>query len=84
MKPLQVRDYSYSEIEQGIDEWIVGRRNSKRDRFILKLKLLDGLSYLEIAEILDNDDTLPPSYKLSVRQLERIVPKAEMILFKHI
>lgn len=44
-----MKEYSKSEIENGIDEWIIGR-NAKRNRLILKLKLIDGLSYTEACE----------------------------------
>ena len=78
-----MKDYSRTELENGINEWIVGRRNSERDRLILKLKLIDGLSYIEIANILNADDT-PLSYKIDVRQIQRIIRKTETVLFRHI
>ena len=33
-----IRDYSYSEIKYGINEWVVGK-NAERDKIILTLKL---------------------------------------------
>jgi DNA-directed RNA polymerase specialized sigma24 family protein len=53
-----------------IDDWIF----SERDRAILKRRLLDGLCYESIAD----------QFGLSVRQVKRIVYKAEERLFKHI
>lgn len=78
-----MKDYSRTELENGIDEWIVGKRNSERDRYILKLKLIDGLSYTEIARILNSDD-MPASYRIDVRQIQRVIRKTETVLFRHI
>lgn len=77
-----MKDYSRTELENGINEWIVGR-NAERNRYILKLKLIDGLSYVEIANVLNTSDK-PDSYKIDVRQIQRIIRKTETILFRHI
>lgn len=77
-----MKDYSRSELENGINEWIVGR-NAERNRLILKLKLIDGLSYLEIANLL-NSSEYPDSYHIDVRQLQRVIRKTEIVLFRHI
>ena len=77
-----MKEYSKTEIENGIDEWIIGR-NGKRNRLILKMKLIDGLSYTEIANELSKED-YPDSYKLEVRQIQRIIRKSEDVLFRHI
>lgn len=77
-----MKDYSRTELENGINEWIVGR-NAERNRYILKLKLIDGLSYLAIANKL-NQESMPDSYKIDVRQIQRIIRKSETILFRHI
>ena len=77
-----MKDYSRTELENGIEEWIVGR-NAERNRIILKFKLIDGLSYIEIMNRLCSDD-YPESYHLQVRQIQRIIRKSETILFRHI
>ena len=77
-----MKDYSRSELENGINEWIVGR-NAERNRLILKLKLIDGLSYLEIANLL-NSSKYPDSYHIDVRQIQRVIRKTEIVLFRHI
>ena len=59
---------SRSEIEHEIDEWIFNERN----RRILKRRLLDGLTYEQLAEEFD----------MSVRQIKNIVYKCEDTLFK--
>lgn len=61
-----------SEIENLIDEWVIGR-NADRDRKILKRRLLDGICYEPLAE----------EFGLSVRQTKNIVYKTEKKLFKH-
>lgn len=66
-------DLSRSELESLIDEWIIGR-NAERDRKILKRRLIDGITYENLAEEFD----------LSVRQLKNIIYKAEDRLFSHI
>ena len=81
-KGNSMKDYSRTELENGINEWIVGR-NAERNRYILKLKLIDGLSYLAIA-IKINQESMPDSYKIDVRQIQRIIRKSETILFRHI
>lgn len=60
---------SRSELETLIDEWIL----KERDRDILKRRLLDGLTYEALAE----------EFEMSVRQMKRIVYKAEDKLFNH-
>lgn len=60
----KMKDYTYSEIERLIGEYVVGK-NGKRDREILRLHFLDGLSNREIAEIMD----------MSEAQIQRIVRK---------
>lgn len=77
-----MKEYSRTEVENGIDEWIIGR-NAARNRLILKMKLIDGFSYNEIARKLASDE-YPESYHLEVRQIQRIIRKTETILFRHI
>ena len=66
-------DLSRTEIENLIDEWIIGR-NAERNRAILKRRLLDGITYERLADEFD----------MSVRQIKAIVYKNEETLFKHI
>ena len=63
-------ELSRSEIEFLIDEWIL----NKRDREILKRRLIDGICYEPLAE----------EFNLSVRQVKNIVHKSEIRIFKHI
>ena len=68
----EIRDLSRTEICLLIDEWILGR-NAERDRQILKRRLVDGLTYEQLAEKFD----------MSVRQIANIIYKRQDILFKH-
>lgn len=77
-----IKEYSRSEIEYGIEEWVVGK-NAERDKLILKLKLLKGYSYKGIADHI-NDDKYPPEYHLEVRQIQRIIRKRCDVIFRHI
>lgn len=63
---------SRSEIERLIEEWIIGK-NAKRDRSILKDRLLDGLTYEKLAE----------KHDMSVRQIKNIVYKRQERLFRN-
>lgn len=65
--------YSRSELDRLIDEWIIGR-NAERDRKILRRRLFDGVTYDRLAEEFD----------LSVRQVKNIVYKGEDKLYRHI
>ena len=72
MKDLS--EYSRSDIEHAIDEWIILRRHSERNRQILKRYLLDGICFEPLAEEFD----------MSVRQVKNIVYKTQELLFKHL
>ena len=68
-----MKDHSRTEIEQAIDEWIVGR-NAERNRAILKRRLIDGICYEPLAEEFD----------LSVRQVKNIIYKEQEKVLKHL
>lgn len=63
-------EYSNSEIERVIDEYI----HSERNRKILKRRYIDGICFEPLAE----------EFSLSVRQVKNIVYKEEPILFKRL
>ena len=78
-----MKDYSYSELSNGIDEWVVGK-NAARDRMILKYRLIDGYSVERIANILNADITLEPCDRLQPRQIQRVISKRTKVIFRHI
>jgi len=70
LQPINQTEYSNSQIEHVIDEWI----HSERDRQILKRRLIDGCCYEPLAE----------EFNLSVRQVKSIIYKNKNIVFKHL
>lgn len=65
-----MKDYTNSQIENIIDEYI----HSDRDRGILKSRFIDGLTYEKIAE----------KYDLSVRQTKRLIYNKQDLVFEHL
>lgn len=65
-------NFSRSEINALIDEWIIGK-NAERDRAIIRRRLFDGITFEKLAEEFD----------LSVRQTKNIVYKTEKKIFSH-
>lgn len=63
-------DYSRSQLEHIIDEWIL----NEKYRAVMKQRLLDGITYERLAEEFD----------MSVSQIKRIVYKSESKIFKHV
>ncbi len=68
-----IEKLSRSQLIALIDEWIVGK-NGERNRAILKRRLIDGITYEQIAEEFD----------LSVRQTKTIIYKETQKLINHI
>lgn len=74
---LEEKDLSRTDREQLIDEWIF----SERDRYILKRRLLDGITFERLAdEIAENPNFNP----LSTRQIQSIAAKGIQRLLKHL
>lgn len=73
---LDLDNISNKQIEEAIDLWV----HSKRDRIILKLRLIDGLTYQQTSDYLYKQEGII----LSERMIKTIVYKAEAKLFKHI
>lgn len=65
-----MREYSRTEIENAIDEWILNEIH----RAILKRRLIDGICFEPLAEEFD----------MSVTQIKRIVYKGQDKVFRHI
>ena len=63
-------DYSNSEIEEIIKEYI----HSERDRSVLYSRYIDGYTYEKIAE----------KHDLSVRHIKNIIYKHENTIFMHL
>lgn len=66
-------NFSKSEIDALINEWIIGK-NAERDRAIIRRRLFDGITFEKLAEEFD----------LSVRQAKNIVYKTERKIFSNL
>ena len=66
-------DLSRTEIEYLINEWIIGN-NGQRDRKLMKRRLIDGITYENLAEEFD----------LTERQVKNICYKNMEKLIKHL
>jgi hypothetical protein len=75
-RSVDLDNISNQEIQNAIDTWL----HSARDRLILKLRLIDGLTYSQTVEYLYKKENIV----LSERQVIRIVSRAEEILFRHL
>ena len=64
-----MKEYTNSDVERLINEYI----HSDRDRRILKRRLIDGITY----------DNLAEEFNYSVRQIKRIVYRLQNVLFEH-
>lgn len=73
---VDLSDVKNSDIAKAIDEYI----HSSRDRLILKLRLIDGLTYSQTVDYLYKHENII----ISERQVMRIISKTEEILFRHI
>ena len=74
---LGFTDIPRSELERLIDEWV----RNERDRYILKRRLLDGVTYERLAYELEQDARF---IGISSRQLQTIVRRGVAVLLKHI
>lgn len=71
---VDLSQYSKTELEHLIDEWVICHKHAERNRAILKRSMLDGICFEPLAE----------EFGLSVRQTKNIVYKAQEQLFKHL
>lgn len=77
MRPLE-KELSRADIEEAIFQWVIGR-NGERDRLILRMYLLDGITFARMQDRLES-----AGYPLSIDQIKRIVRKRKEALFRHI
>ena len=68
------KEYSRTQLNEAIDEWIVGERNDYRNREMLRMWFVDGRSIEYVAE----------KFGLTPRAAQSIIWKAKMRLFKHL
>ena len=63
-----------SEIEDLIDQRVICRRKAERNREILKMALIDGITQEKIAE----------KHELTPRQVQNIIYETEKMLLKYL
>ena len=68
-----IKGYPKSQLTEAIEEWIIGR-NAIRNREILKKKLVDGISYMALAD----------EYDLSLKRIKTIVREGTHIIIEHL
>lgn len=77
MKPKDIErlsSYNGEQLSDAIDRWIILRRNSDRNRIILKRAIIDGAPFERIAEELG----------MTSKQISHIVCSELDILYKHL
>lgn len=70
-------EYNRDAIERGIEQWIIGR-NGERDRIVLGMYLIDGITYEEMRIRLEGI-----GYPLTVDGIKKIVRRRKEQLFRH-
>jgi hypothetical protein len=75
---IAMDEYSRDQIETAIYQWINGR-NGERDRVILGMYLLDGITFRQMQERLE-----AIGYPLSIDQIKKIVRKRKEQFFRHV
>lgn len=71
--------------EHAIDQWVIGR-NGERDRFILRMYLLDGITYRQMLDRLEEraNELCDPTYAIGEDRLKKIIRKRKEELFRHV
>lgn len=73
-------DFSNDKIEETINKWV----HDERKRLVLRYKLIDGLTYEEIAEIPLPHKKHPNGVRYSVTRIQDIVYEARNTVFRHL
>ena len=66
------------EVLVGIEQWVIGR-NGERDREIMRMYMIDGITFAGMQRRLD-----AIGYELSIDQIKKIVRRRKEELFMHI
>lgn len=78
-RPASLSELGATAVEALVDEWLIGKTNAYRDRFIVKRRLIDGVPYCVLTEMVEAQFGQP----ITERQLRRIVAAGLKILHKH-
>lgn len=66
-------------VEALVDEWLIGKTNAYRDRYIVKKRLIDGVPYCLLTGMVEAEF----GQRVEERQLRRIVAAGIKTLKKH-
>lgn len=66
------------DVLRAIDQWVIGR-NGERDRVIMQMYMLDGITFAKMQDRLEEW-----GYPLSIDQIKKVVRRRKEELFKHI
>lgn len=69
---------SSTEVLWAIEQWVIGR-NGERDRIIMRMYMVDGITFARMQERLDS-----LGYELSIDQIKKIVRRRKEEVFRHI
>ena len=70
---------SADEVLWAIEQWVIGR-NGERDRAIMKMYMVDGITFATMQDRLLEQH----GYDLSIDQIKKIVRRRKEELFRHI
>lgn len=70
---------SADEVLWAIEQWVIGR-NGERDRAIMKMYMVDGITFATMQDRLFEQY----GYDLSIDQIKKIVRRRKEELFRHI
>lgn len=70
---------SSDEVLWAIEQWVIGR-NGERDRIIMRMYMLDGITFAKMQDRLLDEH----GYDLSIDQIKKVVRKRKEELFRHI
>ena len=73
-------DFSNDKIEETINRWV----HDESKRLVLRYKLIDGITYEEIAEIPLPHKKHPNGVRYSVTRIQDIVYEARNTVFRHL
>lgn len=69
---------SCNDVLWAIEQWVIGR-NGERDRIIMRMYMVDGITFARMQERLDS-----LGYELSIDQIKKIVRRRKEEVFRHI
>lgn len=66
------------DVEKAIFQWVIGR-NGERDRRIMEMYLIDGITYKEMMDRLNAE-----GYQIGIDGLKKVIRKRKQAVLKHL